>query len=187
MLADEVVLDDADAGLQRGDQPRAARRDRQHLGLELPVLRRAPTCSCPPCWPATRCSTSRRSSPRAPGRPIAEHAARRGRARRRVHRWSIGGGRRRRRAAGPADRRRVLHRLVRHRQAHRRGRGRSDDPGAARAGRQGPRLRLRRRRRAAAAAGLGRRRVLQQRPELLLGRADLRARAVSRRRSSTPS
>ncbi len=59
--------------------------------------------------------------------------------------------------------------------------------GAARAGRQGPRLRVRRRRRGVGGGQPGRWRLLQQRPELLLRRADLRARATSTTRSSTPS
>ncbi len=57
------------------------------------------------------------------------------------------------------------------------GAGRAPGEAAARAGRQGPGLRVRRRGRRAGRREHRRRRVLQHRPELLLGRAHLRARA----------
>ena len=59
--------------------------------------------------------------------------------------------------------------------------GGSDDPRTARAGRQGPCVRHGRCRRTGGRGGFGRRRLLQQRSELLFGRADLCARGRVRR------
>ena len=98
-----------------------------------------------------------------------------GRARRRVPRGHRKG---RRRCGAPqaSHRRRLLHRLLRHRDGRiAEAAGGPHDPGAARAGRQGSGVRLRRRRRGRRRPRRpGRWRLLQRRPELLLGRADLR-------------
>jgi acyl-CoA reductase-like NAD-dependent aldehyde dehydrogenase len=85
------------------------------------------------------------------------------------------------RTASPAARRRVLHRVVRDRREDRRVGRPPDDQGSARARRQGPDLRLRRCRRRRHRGGRRRRCVLQHRPIVLLGRADLRARGDPRR------
>ena len=78
-------------------------------------------------------------------------------------------------------RRPVLHRLVRHRRAHRADHRPALRQAAAGARRQGPDLCLRRRRPEGRRRVAGRRRDVQHRPELLLGRAHLRAREDPRR------
>ena len=145
-----------------------------------PVLRGLATCSCPRCWPgnavlykpsefATLTGLAIAEALHEAGVPAAVFAP--------VHRRRRG----RPRAARAAARRRVLHRLLRHRPQDRGGGGAPAHEGAARAGRQGSRLRRRRRGRRGGGQGHRRRRLLQHRPELLLGRAHLRARADPRR------
>ena len=163
----------------RADHARAARRDRQHLGVELSLLRREQR---------VRAGARRRQrrALQAVGVRDADRALDRGdaaRSRRSARRVRSGRRRRRdrRRARPPAGRRRLLHRLVRDRRADRRVRRPADDQGPARARRQGSRLRLRGRRRQGRRGGYRRRRVLQHRPIVLLGRAHLRARIDPRR------
>ena len=162
----------------RADRPRAARRHRQHLGLELPVFRRRQRVRSGAA--DRQCGALQAVGiRRADGDAHRTAAARRGLAcgsLRRVDRCRRG----RHRIARAEDRRRFLHRLLRHRCAHRRGRRAANDQAAARARRQGPELRLRQRGPARRRRIVGRRRDVQHRPELLLGRADLCARAHPR-------
>ena len=119
------------------DRPRAARRHRQHLGLELSVLRRR--------------QRLRAGAPRRQRRPLQAvgirdahrdaHCRAAARGRRPARRVRAGDRRRRDRRGAPAaaGRRRVLHGIALHRRQDRRPRRRADDQGAARAGRQGSR------------------------------------------------
>ncbi len=157
-----------DGGAHR---PRAAGRRREHLGVELSVFRRRQRVRA-------RARGRQRGALQAVGVRHADRPAYRrssalgGRARRRIHR----GHRRRQdrhRFAAATRRRRLLHRLVWHRREDRRQHRPADDQDAARIGRQGSDLRVRRRRRAGRGSGGRRRRVLQHRAIVLLGRTRL--------------
>ena len=64
VLREEKVFADVKQNLEERISHEPLGVDRQHLGMELSVFRRQPTCSCRRCSPATRCCTSLRNSPR---------------------------------------------------------------------------------------------------------------------------